>query len=259
MAALTGLQHLTGLPGREPIGTGTNYPDHIPNPCHAAFAVLAALHYRRKTGFGQYIDMAQTEPTIALLGPALLDVTVNGHDPQAAGNDEPGAAPHGAYPCQGADRWITICVMNEAQWQGLVEAIGAPEWARAEKWMHASARWEDRRQIDDRLAEETRRFAAADLMRALQRRRVPAGLVQDAEDIVSRDPQLTHRGHWLRLNHPEMGETIYNAAPFRLSRSAATDPKPAPLLGEHTDEVLRDVLGLSNAEIADLKADGALD
>ena len=85
MAAVTGIQQLSGLPGREPAGTGTNYPDHIPNPCHAAFVVLAALRHRRRTGLGQHIDMAQTEPTVALLGPAVLDRTVNGRTQQPRG------------------------------------------------------------------------------------------------------------------------------------------------------------------------------
>jgi crotonobetainyl-CoA:carnitine CoA-transferase CaiB-like acyl-CoA transferase len=259
MAALTGLQHLTGLPGREPVGTGTNYPDHIPNPCHAAFAVLAALRHRRVTGLGQYIDMAQTEPTLAMLGPAFLELTVNGRDPHATGNDESAAAPHGAYPCRGEDRWIALAVMNDAQWRGLVDVLGGPAWALGSAWSDAGTRYEGRRTLDRKLAGETRKFDARELMGLLQQRGVPAGVVQDAEDVVARDPQLAHRRHWLRLDHPEMGATVYNAAPFRFSHAQIPDPRPAPLLGQHTDEVLGGILDMPDEEIARLRSDGALE
>ena len=98
MVSLTGLHELSGLPDREPAGTGTNYPDHIPNPCHAAFALMAALRYRRRTGKGQLIDLAQIEPTVALLGPTLLDLTANGRVQQRKGNEHAQCAPHGVFP-----------------------------------------------------------------------------------------------------------------------------------------------------------------
>nr|MDP9459069.1 CoA transferase [Actinomycetota bacterium] len=134
IGALVGIHHLSGLPGREPAGTGTNYPDHIPNPCHSAFAVLAALRHARRTGRGQYLDIAQTEPTIAVLGPAFLDATVNGREPQPLGNQHLRCAPHGVYPCAGDDRWIAIAVTDDAQWAAVRQVFGlrdedcAPDW-----------------------------------------------------------------------------------------------------------------------------------
>jgi benzylsuccinate CoA-transferase BbsF subunit len=240
MAALTGLQHLIGLPGREPIGTGTNYPDHIPNPCHAAFAVLAALRHRRRTGEGQYIDFAQTEPTVALLGPAMLDLTVNGREQQAIGNAHATAAPHGVYPCRGDDRWIAIAATTDARWAA------------------SGARHADRARLDAALAEATREWDAHELMGVLQRAHVPAGVVQNAEDVVARDPQLAHRGHWIELEHPEMGRTIYNASPFRGTALPQVPSRAAPTLGEHTDAVCRDLLGLEPGEIAELRRAGVL-
>ena len=258
MAALTGLHHLTGLPGREPAGTGTNFPDHIPNPCHAAFAVMTALRHRRRTGEGQYIDIAQTEPTIALLGPTLLDLTVNGRVQQPNGNEHAWAAPHGVYPCKGDDRWIAIAVMNDDQWAGLADVLGASGWAGEEALRHGDARYARRRQLDVDLATATAQWVAEDLMQALQARGVPAGVVQTAADVVDRDPQLKHRGHWIKLRHPEMGETIYNAAPMRFSRIPVELKRPAPLLGEHTDEICREWLGLSEDETRRLKEEGVL-
>jgi len=249
MVALTGLQHLSGLPDREPAGTGTNYPDHVPNPCHAAFAVLAAMRYRRLTGKGQYIDLAQTEPTVALLGPTILDLTVNGRVQQRNGNAHPWAAPHGLYPCSGDDRWIALTVMEDVQWRGLAGALGSPSWMSAEELCCRESRYLHREEIDARLAKETARFAAEDLMHALQAAGVPAGAVQNAEDLVKRDPQLKHRGHWITLDHPEMGKSIYNAAPFRSSLGHPSAMRPAPLLGQHTEEVCMELLGMSREDV----------
>ena len=258
IAALTGIQSLSGLPGRIPAGTGTNYPDHLPNPCHAAFAVLAALRHRRRTGQGQFIDFAQTEPMLSLLGPTFLDLTVNGRLQDRRGNDHPWAAPHGVYPCKGEDRWIAITVMDDTQWASLVEAMGQPAWALQERWQTLPQRHRERRELDGLLAQWTAEQDAQELMRALQSRGVPAGAVQDAHDVMRVDPQLAHRGHWVRLPHAEMGESIYNSLPFRLSRTEVRPTRPAPLLGEHTREVLHDLLGVPNAELDELHAAGVL-
>jgi len=257
MAAVTALQHLTGLPGRVPAGTGTNYPDHVPNPCHAAFAVLAALRHRRRTGEGQFIDIAQTEPTIALLGPAVLDLTVNGRVDQARGNAHPDAAPHGVYRCKGDDRWIAICAMTDAHWQALRQTLADPPWARDTRYERVSGRLQHRVQIDGKLDAETALWTAEDLMAALQARGVPAGVVATAADVIG-DPQLEHRGHWVKLDHPEMGRSLYNAPPFRCSRTPVALARPAPLLGQHTEEVCRELLGLSDAEISALREEGVL-
>ncbi|HEY0297028.1 MAG TPA: CoA transferase [Bordetella sp.] len=257
MAAVTGIQQLTGLPGREPAGTGTNYPDHIPNPCHAAFVLLAALRHRRRTGQGQRIDMAQTEPTVALLGPAVLDYTVNGCVPQPRGNRHPGAAPHGVYPCAGEDRWVAVSVMNDAQWQALYKALGDPDWMADPALLPAAERVARADVLDAHLARETARFEADRLVRLLQAHQVPAALASTAADIIE-DPQLAHRRHWLTLDHPEMGPSLYNAQPFRYARGAAADARPAPLLGQHTRDVCHELLGLSDGEIERLTREGAL-
>jgi benzylsuccinate CoA-transferase BbsF subunit len=241
-----------------PAGTGTNYPDHLPNPCHAAFAVLAALRHRRRTGQGQFIDFAQTEPMLSLLGPTFLDYTVNGRLQQRRGNDHPWAAPHGVYPCAGKDRWIAITVMDDAQWAALVEAMGRPAWAIEPRWQTQPQRHRERAQLDLALADFTRDQDAQTLMRQLQDRGVPAGAVQDAHDVTRIDPQLAHRGHWVRLPHAEMGDSLYNNLPFRFTHTPVQPRRPAPLLGEHTREVLNDLLGLGDAEIDALEAEGVL-
>jgi benzylsuccinate CoA-transferase BbsF subunit len=258
IGALTGLQFLSGEPDREPAGTGTNYSDHIPNPCHAAFATLAALHWRAKTGTGQYIDMAQTEPTVTLLGPTMLDYSANGREGGRTGNDRPHAYPHGVLRCAGDDVWIAVSVVTSLHWEALVDVLEAPTWMAEPTLRDLETRRGRRAQIDpvlDGLAEERQ---ADELMSALQARGVPAGVVRSAKDIIENDPQLRHRGHWVSLEHPEMGRTIYNAPPFRMTGVGATPLSAAPLLGEHTDSVLHDLLGIEAEEIEALRADGAL-
>lgn len=258
IGALTGLQYLSGLPEREPAGTGTNYPDHIPNPCHAAFAVLAALRHRRRTGQGQFIDVAQTEPTIALLGPTLMDYTVNGVNAGRTGNARPHAAPHGTYPCAGDDRWVAISVRTAAEWRGLLQVFEVPTWMREPGLDALHARLAARERIDTELTRLTASREADQLMHVLQESGVPAGVVRTAREIVDVDPQLRHREHNVRLAHPEVGSALYNAPPFRLSGMDPTPQRAAPLLGQHTDEVLRDILGLADAEVQSLRSEGAL-
>ena len=248
IAALTGLAGLTGMQGRAPSGTGTNYPDHIPNPSHAAFAVLAALRHRRRTGKGQRIDLAQVEPMIALLGPTLLDHSVNGRNRQCMANQHEWMAPHGVYACAGDDRWIAIAVGSDEAWNALVQVLGSPAWASEARWSTVGGRREAAEALDTLLDQETARWQGEELMRALQAKGVSAGVVQNAADVVGCDPQLAHRGHWVKLEHAEMGESIYNAPPFRFSRTQSGLRAPAPLLGEHTREVCRE-LGLTDAEI----------
>ena len=254
MVSLTGLHELSGLPSREPAGTGTNYPDHIPNPTHAAFALLAALRHRRRTGKGQYIDFAQVEPTVALLGPTILDLTANGRVQQRQGNRSNSMAPHGVYPCRGEDKWIAIAVRDDVRWVQLRSVLGNPDWAMNPAWDSSEGRLAGAAELDAMLSKATASLDGQQLMAQLQEMGVAAGVVQTAEDLVKVDPQLAHRGHWLTLDHAEMGRTIYNRPPFRFSSTPVGLRGPAPLLGEHTREVLHELLGVEDAEYDELHA-----
>ena len=255
ISAITGLQHLTALPGRLPAGTGTNYPDHIPNPCHADFAILAALRHRRRTGRGQRIDLAQTEPMLALMAPAMIDYAANGRIAQPTGNRMAGHAPRGVYPCRGEDRWIAISVANDAQWQALAKCLSLPH---KPAWDTTDGREHDLDALDAAIAQATAQEEATTLLAALQAGHVPAGVVQNARDLVEQDPQLRHRNHWRWLDHPEMGRSIYNGPPFAYESGPVGPRAPAPLLGQHTDSICRDLLGLNETEIETLKAEGVL-
>ncbi|MDI4655130.1 CaiB/BaiF CoA transferase family protein [Xanthobacter autotrophicus] len=248
MAALTGFLGLSGYPDREPTGTGTNYPDHVPNPCHGAFAVMAALRHKRRTGEGQKIDMAQTEPMLALMPTPVMDFQVNGRVATRQGNRDAAKAPHGVYPTTGDDRWIAISVGTDGQWRALTRILGADSLDRPE-WRALQNRLKNCVAIDRAIATHTLQRDGYELMDALQAASVTAGVVQNAADLIDRDPQMRHRDHWRYLLHAEMGNSIYNGPPFRFASGPVGPRLAAPLLGEHTREILEVRLGKSPEEI----------
>jgi crotonobetainyl-CoA:carnitine CoA-transferase CaiB-like acyl-CoA transferase len=258
LTAFAGLNMLTGFENQLPVGIGTNYPDYSCNPYHAMSAILAALHHRDRTGEGQLIELAQYESTLQLLGPAFLEYEVTGRVPQRQGNADPLAAPHAAFRAGGPptsagedDRWIAIACFTDEHWRALVGEMGGPEWAAERRFKTAQGRIELRDDLEGHVAAWVRRCDDAyELMDRLQARGVPAGVVQDAGDTLERDRQLEARRHFQRLVHPEAGDTAYDAPPVRLARTRGELRSPAPCLGQHNDYVLREVLGLTDDEIA---------
>ena len=257
IAALTGFLGLSGYPDREPTGTGTNFPDHIPNPCHGAFAIMCALRHKCRTGEGQQIDMAQTEPMLSLMPVPTMDYLVNGRTVVRAGNRLEGLAPRGVYPVQGNDRWIAISIASDAQWQVLTavlgeENLGNPAWSDAEGRRAA----ED--EIDRALALRTIHHDGYALMLDLQAKGVAAGVVQNAADLIDHDPQLKHRKHWRYLPHKEMGLSLYNGAPFQFVSGPVGPRFAAPLLGEHNLDVLTQDAGLTVRQIQELSEEDVI-
>jgi benzylsuccinate CoA-transferase BbsF subunit len=246
IAALCGLTSMAGRPGRAPIGTGTHYPDHAPNPGHALVAVLAAAFHRARTGEGQHIELAQIESTMNMLGASILAWSATGALPQIDGNRRVGAVPRGVFPCAGADSWCAIEVIDDRQWQGLCAALGAPDWMRAQALATLAGREASQDTIETQLAQETRRFGAADLVQRLQAHGVAAAMVATSADVTG-DAQLAARGFWHNVAHAEMGSVLLNPPPFR-SDDERVAPGPPPLLGEHTIEVASELLGFDKAE-----------
>ncbi len=285
LSPVTGYSHLTGFPHRTPLGLGTNYPDYVVNPGHALIAILAALRYRRRTGKGQRIECAQMESAVCPLAPALMDYTVNGRVQQRSGNRLPIAAPHGVFCCRpftpdsglprgnsqdgslkasatapalADERWIAIACSSEEEWRALLEAMGNPAWAAGPAFATLAARKENEDELEQHIAAWTADRDAYKLMDDLQRRGVPAGVVQNARDILEFDPHMRERGYYIYLDHPETGRSAYDGVPVVLSKTPGRIASPAPLLGQHTEYVCREILGLSRDEIADLVAAGVL-
>ena len=265
IAALSGLVAPSGEPGRVPVGTGTHYPDHVPNPGHALVALLAALVHRNRTGRGGRIELSQFESTTGLLGPAVLRYSVTGEQPSARGNRVPWAAPHGVYPCSGDDTWIAISASTEAQWAGLsgVLAAGPPgtdpvqDLALDPKFAGLDSRREHEDALDGVVAARTARCDRWELMGRLQAAGVPASVVETTGDVFD-DPVLAARGYWRVLEHPVMGPVRSASAPHLWNGQPVSPASPAPLLGQHTEEISRDLLGLSAGEYGRLVADGVL-
>lgn len=256
MTSMVGMNEATGFEGRPPTGTDVAWADFSGNPNHAAFAVLSALHYRRRTGKGQLVDLSQYESTASLMGPHVLDYTVNGRIPSRAGNRQEGAAPHGVYRCSGDDRWVAVAVCTAAEWEGLVRAFGSPDWAEHASFQTLAARIEHYNELDLHIEAWTSQRSPHDAMRQLQAEGVAAGAVQDIEDLIERDP------HWrtrqLRyVEHPVGGVFATHGETIRVDGREAP-AKRAPLLGEHSEQILRERLGLTIEQINQLYMDGVV-
>jgi benzylsuccinate CoA-transferase BbsF subunit len=262
---LSGLSSLTGYKGWPPMHTGFSYAD--PNAgVHGAFAVLAALYHRRKTGEGQYIDMSQWECAMGLLPEGIMEYTMNGRAPERDGNRDPLLAPHGVFPSNDrfensgvmVDMWVSIVVADDAEFGRLANAIGKPEMARDPRFATAAARKRNEDELEAAIAAWTSQRSAAEAEHILQAAGV-AVAVCAPNKFVSEDGHLKERGYWVNLEHPEVGTQQHCGIPWRMSRTEGRVRAPAPLIGQHTDEVLTQVLGYSAEEVARLHADGALD
>jgi benzylsuccinate CoA-transferase BbsF subunit len=254
-SAVSGFYEITGWDDRPPGGPFNAYTDTIA-PRFLATALLAALDHRRRTGQGQFIDQAQMESALHFLAPELLDVQVSGVSARRAGNRDPCCAPHDAYPCAGVDQWCAIAVETDEQWRALRRAIGTPAWSMDRELDSVAGRLARTDLIDHELSAFTVRHEPLELMGMLQRAGVPAGMVQRSSDHLN-DPQLAHRSFFRRLEHPEMGEVPYEGHQYQILGYDNGPRFPAPCLGEHTYQVLTDVLGLDDDEVGRVLASGA--
>jgi crotonobetainyl-CoA:carnitine CoA-transferase CaiB-like acyl-CoA transferase len=261
--AVSGLTHVSGLPGRQPSGWGLSYMDNQAAYYNTA-ALLTALFARGRTGAGTDIDVSAVEAGVELLGPILLDVAVNGRttrgDDYPLGNrlEHPAAAPHGVYPCAGEDRWVAVAVFDDAEWAALVGALGSPEWADDERFATAESRSKHQDELDTRLAEWTRPQDRHDVMHRLQAAGVRAGAVQDARDLAETDPQIAHNGTFFTMDHPVIGEALFEGVPFTTRRFTPDYWRSAPLLGEDNAYVCKEILGMADDEYDELVTAGVV-
>ncbi len=255
-AALAGFGYLTGWPDRPPAGPFLAYTDYL-SPRFSGAALLAALDHRRRTGQGQYIDCAQAECCIHLLGVATLDYEVNGRVLRARGNARLDYAPSGVYPCAGTERWIAVAAPDDAAWRALAGALD-PAWLADPRFASAAARLASAAELDLAIAAATRAHPVEELEARLQALGVPAHRVATSADCFA-DPQLAAREHFAWVPHPEGGSVPLESSRMRFSRTPATAVRPAPTLGQHNDLVLRELAGMDDAAIADLVASGALE
>ncbi len=265
--AFSGMTYSSGLPNKPPAGWGWSILDDL-GGTNIVDGVLGSLYRRNRTGLGQHIDLSQMSIGVTLNGPALLDATVNGRPSRRAGFPAgnrahwpgtpilnnyrgPTTAPHNAYRTKGNgyNDWCTIVCHSDAEWRSLVGVMGASDWAMDGKFALLSGRLEHQEELDRNIEAWTRTLDKYAVMEACQSVGVRAMPVQSSEDRVENDPQLQHRQLFTEMDHPVLGRNKFQNAPFKLSATPAVHTSAAPLVGEHTQEVLEGLLGLSHDDV----------
>jgi len=263
LQALGGYTQLMAEASGEPAGYGYSYAD-MAGGYTGALAALIAIYHKRRTGQGQFVDLSQFEAVVSVVGPSLLDIAVNDREqpaPQYISQEGP-AAPHGVYRCaplgDDDDRWIAISVRSQGEWERFVGAIGAPAWTSDPRFQTLYLRTKNHTELDEHLSRWTRERSAEDAMSILQRAKVAAGVVSNGADICARDPQLKERGYWASVKRADGAESRIVGIPFKMSDTLAEVRSIAPEVGEQTEYVLGELLGLSRAELDALIASGAV-
>lgn len=260
--AVCGLTFTSGLPDEQPAGWGYSYMDHT-GGYYMAIAILAALFWRARTGEGQWIDLSCTEAGATLHGPAILDADVNGRpmrrpgSPDSNRNPWPAMAPHGIYATEGEDHWVAISVADDDQWAAFTEVVDQP-WVQDERWAGRDARLAAQDELDAHVAAWARghdRFALAERLRTAG---VAAAPVQRPGERIDGDPATAAWGLWPEVVHEAMGEIRVDGLPVHLSGTDWSITHGGPVLGQHNDHVYTELLGLSTAEIDELRAEGVI-
>ncbi|MGC2443947.1 CaiB/BaiF CoA transferase family protein, partial [Candidatus Binatus sp.] len=263
LQALTGYTQLMAEPDGTPAGYGYSYADMC-GGYSGALAALFALWHRRRTGKGQFVDLSQFEAVASVIGPALLDISVNGRvqSPPGYNSQEGPAAPHGVYKCRAVDgdddRWVAISVGTGPEWRRFVTAIGSPDWASDPKFRTLYMRMQHSAELDANVSRWTIENSAEDAMALLQRAGIAAGVVENGTDMCARDPQLKERGFWPAVSSKNGATTHVTGIPFKLSNGSGKVTRIAPEVGEDFDYVLGELLGLGKSVRDELVAEGAV-
>ena len=258
--AISGLTFSSSLPGREPAGWGYSYMDHT-GGYYMAMAIMMALLHRQSTGEGQWVDLATTDAGLSLNGPALLDWTVNGRSlrTEAGINSNRSQyipmAPHGIYPAIGDDNWIAISCRHNDDWQALASVIDEP-WS--DSFSEEATRLETQDDLDKHMALWTGPQDKFDLQERLRKAGIPVAAVQKPQERIDQDPTSENFGLWPKVSHTKMGDVRIDGNPVHLSETDWDIQQGAPCIGEHTDKVLNELLGMSASEVNELRREGVI-
>ena len=252
--AMTGFSRLTAYADGQPLKPGIAYADAT-SGLFAAFAILAALRYRRLTGKGQYIDLSMREALTPLLGEFIMDYAMNRRAARAMGNRHPFMAPHGCYRCRGEDSWVVIAIASDDEWRSLCRVMGDPPWTREQRFSDILSRWQNRDELDRLIEQWTSDHDHRELTSKLQQAGVKAGVVLNVAELVE-DPHLKQRGFFEPLSHPEAGTHLYPGVSWKMSGTPGSLRLPAPCFGEHNEYVFGQLLSMSAEEISTLAEEG---
>jgi crotonobetainyl-CoA:carnitine CoA-transferase CaiB-like acyl-CoA transferase len=249
-----GVMDLTGMPDGEPTRIGIPMSD-IFTGCYSVIGILAALEERHRTGKGAYVDTALVDSTVGVLSNQALNYLVSGNIPKRVGNAHANIVPYQTFAC--SDGHIIVAAGNDGQYQKFVEAGGRPELARDPRFATNPARVQNRDVLVPLLADMVRERPRAEWIALLEAVGVPCGPINDLDEVFANE-QVRARGMEIALPHPTAGQVRLVRSPMRMSATPATSAKAPPLLGEHTDDVLREVLGKTDEEIAALRKGGVV-
>jgi crotonobetainyl-CoA:carnitine CoA-transferase CaiB-like acyl-CoA transferase len=259
---ISGLSSLTGYDPEDARLTGIIAPDPL-SALHGTAAVLSGLHYRNSSGEGSYLELAQLESTLCLIGDKLLHAETTGTNATPMGNKHPQFAPHGAYPCRGAvgaeDAWVTIAVTSDEEWQRLSDIAG--QSLALEQFTTMAGRKAHEAELDQLIAAWTRRLDKYHVTHLLQRAGIAAAPVLTSREHFG-DPQVLDRQMLVPVDHPSTGLRTYLAMAWRdpatVANGAARSVRAAPTLGQHNRHILHDILGMSVEAIDQLAAHGVI-
>jgi crotonobetainyl-CoA:carnitine CoA-transferase CaiB-like acyl-CoA transferase len=256
MTSLVGFTSVTGWADRDPVFIWGAYTDILTSRIGAS-ALLSAMDFARRTGNGCYIDLAQYEASLQFLTPLILEYQTTGNLRHRMGNRSTKATPHGVFPCQGDDRWCTISVYSESEWESFCKAIGNPAWTGDPKFATFEQRKANEVELEKYISEWTAKYPPEKVMAQLQQAGISSCVVNNCGDLYH-DPQLRHREHYITVDHPEIGEYDYFCPSFRLSKVPLIAGRD-PCLGEHTEQVCKEIIGLSDEEYERFLSSGALE
>ena len=266
--AVSGLTFSSALPGQPPAGWGYSFMDHT-GGYYMAMAIMLALLERDNSGLGQWVDLACTEAGLSLNGPALLDWTVNQRPMRQPGGFNSNRsqftpmAPHGIYPCSGEDEWIAIACRNDSEWLSLHKIIqdnpqdqAETSWGR--QFDHLQNRLDHQDELDQALASWTMQQDKFHLQDCLRQARIPVGAVQKPRERIDEDPTTECFDLWPTIQHSKMGQVRVDGLPARFSETPWQMTHGGPCLGEHTDEILMQLLDKSSDEVEQLREEGVI-
>jgi benzylsuccinate CoA-transferase BbsF subunit len=253
-SAMAGITHLTGWPDRDPTPHAVAFVDALASR-YVGVGALAALEYRRRTGRGQHLDVSQCECGIQNIAPVVMDYMVNGHSAMRSGNSLPYAAPHGVYPCKGDDRWSAIAVFDDEQWLAFCGVVNQ-EWTGDTKYSSLLARKQNEVELNEIVGKWTINHTAEEVESLMQAAGVPCHVVSNSKDVFE-DPQMRHRKFFRELPHSVMEPHTYYTHGFKLSKVEG-NWRTGPALGEHNEYVFKELLGMTDDEIADALIDGGI-
>ncbi len=243
---------MTGYEGGQPEEVGVSLGDPAAGIA-TAHLLVAALIARRRTGEGQFIDTSLWEATASSAIEGWTQQILTGTQPDLCGNRDPIMAPHNLYRCQGEDEWVAICCSSDKQWERMATLLGL----ETEQFSSQAARKSNEDELDSLIENWTASRDKWQVTALLQEVGVPAMPSLDAQELEL-DPHLNDRGFIERLEHPLIGKMAHTGIPWLLSAGGNGVRTPAPMLGQHTDEILSSLLQLSLPEIQDLRDKGVL-